>query len=60
MNTSTRPPLHMTALQAANRTFNWVNTRPDTKDLSMARKQDAAKALLTRMIQSGAFVITDA
>lgn len=54
-----RQPIEMTVLQAATRSFEWVNSKPEYRALTMYQKKDKASALLTSMIQSGLFVITD-
>jgi hypothetical protein len=54
-----RPPLSMTAEQAALRTYSWVASLPENKGFTPEQLRIPARAMLTRMIETGLFVITN-
>lgn len=54
---SNRKPIYFTALRAATVTLETVTQQHPTKTL--AERRILARHYLTRMIQSGLFVITD-
>lgn len=54
-----RTPLHLTAEEAATRTYKAVVNRPDNWLKTEHEIRDIAAHLLTRFIQSGLFIITN-
>ena len=52
-----RQPITMTATKAAPTSYAWIANKPENANLTPAEIKPKAAALMTRLIQSGLFII---